>query len=37
MGISQDSKKVFGVVLDPVNNPWSLQLKRAWMMMSGRK
>jgi arginase family enzyme len=27
----QYSKKLFGVALDAVDDPWSLQLKRAWM------
>jgi arginase family enzyme len=29
--ISQDPKKLFGVALDPTDDPWSLQLKQAWM------
>jgi len=29
--ISQQPKKLFGMALDPVDDPWSLQLKHAWM------
>jgi arginase family enzyme len=29
--MSQQPKKLFGVALDPVDDPWSLQLKHAWM------
>jgi arginase family enzyme len=29
--MSQQLKKLFGVALDPVDDPWSLQLKHAWM------
>jgi len=31
MLMSQYSKKLFGVALDPGDDPWSLQLKQAWM------
>jgi len=29
--LSRHPKKLFGVALDPVDDPWSLQLKHAWM------
>jgi arginase family enzyme len=32
MCISERTKKLFGVALDPADDPWSLQLKRAWMV-----
>jgi arginase family enzyme len=31
MCISTDKKKLFGVALDPVDDPWSLRIKQAWM------
>ncbi len=31
MCISQYKKKLFGVALDPADDPWSLQLKQEWM------
>jgi arginase family enzyme len=31
MCISNLPKKLFGVALDPADDPWSLQLKQAWM------
>jgi arginase family enzyme len=31
MCISECTKKLFGVALDPADDPWSLQLKQAWM------
>lgn len=31
MCISYCPKKLFGVALDPADDPWSLQLKQAWM------
>jgi arginase family enzyme len=31
MCISQHPKKLFGVALDPADDPWTLQLKQAWM------
>jgi arginase family enzyme len=32
MCISESRKKLFGVALDPADDPWSLQLKQAWML-----
>jgi len=29
--MSERTKKLFGVALDPADDPWTLQLKRAWM------
>ena len=34
--VDRHSKKLFGVALDPADDPWSLQLKRAWMMARGK-
>lgn len=31
MCITERKKKIFGVALDPADDPWSLQLKRQWM------
>jgi arginase family enzyme len=31
LSVPQRQKKLFGVALDPVDDPWSLQLKHAWM------
>jgi arginase family enzyme len=31
MCISERTKKLFGVALDPADDPWTLQLKQAWM------
>lgn len=31
MCISEYPKKLFGVALDPADDPWTLQLKQAWM------
>ena len=31
MCISENPKKLFGVALDPADDPWTLQLKQAWM------
>ncbi|OGO32530.1 MAG: hypothetical protein A2Z29_06990 [Chloroflexi bacterium RBG_16_56_11] len=31
MSISECTKKLFGVALDAADDPWSLQLKQAWM------
>ncbi len=31
MCISKRAKKLFGVALDPADDPWTLQLKQAWM------
>jgi arginase family enzyme len=31
LSLSQYPKKLFGVALDPADDPWSLQLKHAWM------
>ncbi len=35
--LSQHPKKLFGVALDPVDDPWSLQLKHAWMEADNAK
>ncbi len=37
MLISQSPKKLFGVALDPVDDPLSLQLKHAWMTADTRE
>jgi arginase family enzyme len=34
--LSPGSKKLFGVALDPADDPWSLQLKQAWMTSDQR-
>ena len=31
MCISEYDKKIFGVALDPADDPWTLELKQEWM------
>jgi arginase family enzyme len=35
--MSKSSKKLFGVALDPADDPWSLQFKHAWMKADAEK
>jgi len=37
MCISESRKKLFGVALDPADDPWTLQLKQAWMLAEPAK
>ena len=35
MSLFQPRKRLFGVSLDPADDPWSIELKQAWMIGSG--